>query len=512
MPLRVGDLLADPELGLELVAGRRGLDERGPISWAHISELPDPAPWLEGGELLLLTGLGVRDSEEAQRRLVAGLDERGCAAIGFGVGVLLDQVPPALVAEADARRLPLFTVPYEVPFLAITKKVSEHVAAEHYGTLRAAVDLHRAVLAAVVGGRGLSGVLRTVTAPMPGFGALVLDADGGLLAQHDPAGALGRLDTSALWRSVVPHPARRFSVRHEGHTVTGAPVRVTDEVEATLLLVGPRSLSEPERLLLEQGLAGLTLELARGASAREARRTRLEELLEDAAGASDGTPLERGLRRLGFDAAEYHVLCVRRPRHLTERALCGLVEDVLGVDGPPLAGRFGGDVVCLVTGGVSTAAERIVAAARERGWRSLQVGRSRPARGAGALTGAIKEAVAAAGHQDDGGVRDIAALGLPGVVTALRTDPAAAAFVEQVLGAVLRHDRREAPPLVPTLRAYLAHGCRPGPAAAELRIHRHTLAYRLDRIRELSGRDPREGGALLEFGLALELLPLVEHA
>ncbi len=36
-------------------------------------------------------------------------------------------------------------------------------------------------------------------------------------------------------------------------------------------------------------------------------------------------------------------------------------------------------------------------------------------------------------------------------------------------------------------------------------MHRHTLAYRLDRIRDLTGRDPRSGEHLLEFGLALEL-------
>jgi purine catabolism regulator len=28
----------------------------------HISEIPDPTPWLEGGEILLTTGLGIKDS------------------------------------------------------------------------------------------------------------------------------------------------------------------------------------------------------------------------------------------------------------------------------------------------------------------------------------------------------------------------------------------------------------------------------------------------------------------
>ena len=58
------------------------------MRWAHISEIPDPTPWLEGGEILLTTGLGVRDSPDLQRRLVEGLDARGCPGLGFGLGVV----------------------------------------------------------------------------------------------------------------------------------------------------------------------------------------------------------------------------------------------------------------------------------------------------------------------------------------------------------------------------------------------------------------------------------------
>jgi len=79
------------------------------------------------------------------------------------------------------------------------------------------------------------------------------------------------------------------------------------------------------------------------------------------------------------------------------------------------------------------------------------------------------------------------------------------AFVERMLGPLLdREDGSSA--LLAALRAYLAHGCRPGPAATQLRIHRHTLAYRLDRITTLTGRDPRDGAHLVAYGVALELL------
>jgi DNA-binding PucR family transcriptional regulator len=101
---------------------------------------------------------------------------------------------------------------------------------------------------------------------------------------------------------------------------------------------------------------------------------------------------------------------------------------------------------------------------------------------------------------------------LDGTIYAIAQDSSEAAeriaedFVTQVLGPVLDHDGRESSHLVDILRAYLAHGCRPGPAADQLCVHRHTLTYRLERIRELTGRDPRSGDHLVEFGLALALL------
>jgi PucR family transcriptional regulator, purine catabolism regulatory protein len=123
-----------------------------------------------------------------------------------------------------------------------------------------------------------------------------------------------------------------------------------------------------------------------------------------------------------------------------------------------------------------------------------------------ALGAALREAGVALHLDVAARIRDVEELGLPGLLAGIRDDLGAADFVTQVLGPILQHDERESSRLTDTLRAYLAHGCRPGPAAEELCVHRHTLAYRLDRIRELTGRDPRSGEHLVEYGLALELL------
>jgi PucR family transcriptional regulator, purine catabolism regulatory protein len=506
MPLWLSELLADPSLGAEVVAGHAGIDRRGPIRWAHISELPDPTPWLEGGELLLTTGLGIKDSAAVQERFVAGISDRGVVALGFAMGVSLDAVPPDLVRACDEHELPLFTMPYEIPFIAVSRRVAHHAFEEHYATLRQAVDLHRQVLDTVVTEGGLSGVLATVGRAMPGIGLLTLDFSGVELARHDPSGVGADLDDARLW-AALPRDRSRARVTLAGRAVTSSSVLFSDHVEAIVIAVSEQPLLEHEELLFEQGVAGVSLELARHRSVRDARRARVDELLEEVtAGRTTSGLVERALQRLGVRLPErYRVIAMAVPPGVSATAVCTVVEDSLVALGAPIVGRLDRTVFALVPDDVAPI-EQVHAATERRGWGRITIGRSRAKSELDALRAGLREASVALHLDGPAAVRDVDTLGLQGLIAGMRDDLGAADFVQQVLGPVLEHDARESARLVDTLQAYLAHGCRPGPAAEQLRVHRHTLAYRLDRVRELTGRDPRSGEHLVEFGLALELL------
>jgi PucR family transcriptional regulator, purine catabolism regulatory protein len=509
VPLWLSELLEDPSLGASVAAGHAGIDRRGPIRWAHISELPDPTPWLEGGELLLTTGLGILDSDELQRRFVAGVADRGVVAIGFAMGVSADAVPSGMLAACDELEVPLFTVPYEIPFIAISRRVAHHAFEEHYATLRRAVDLHRQVLASVVGDAGVDGVLATVGRAMPDAALVAFDFAGVEVARIDPRGLTDGLDPARLWAQ-LPRGRTRATGQVAGRAVTSSSIVVGDQLEAVVVAVSEAPLLEHEELLFEQGVAGVSLELARHRSVREARRARIDELFEEiAAGRTNSATIARALERVGATPTDtFRVLAVAMHGVATD-ALCSLVEDALLGTCTPIVGRSSGSVHALVPD-EAPAAECIVAAAERRGWKELAIGRSRAKSELDALRAAMREAGVALNLETSGPIRDVDGLGLPGLLAGIRDDLGAADFVAQVLGPVLEHDARESAHLVDSLRAYLAHGCRPGPAADELCIHRHTLAYRLERIHELTGRDPRAGEHLVSFGLALELLGRVE--
>src|SRR2546423_8501930 len=98
------------EMGLALVAGRDGAG--APIRWVHSTELTDPTPWLSGGELILTTGIQLRDAK-TQRAFVERLAEHHVAGLGFGTGFDHAKVPAPLLAKAGEHGFPVFEVPYE---------------------------------------------------------------------------------------------------------------------------------------------------------------------------------------------------------------------------------------------------------------------------------------------------------------------------------------------------------------------------------------------------------------
>jgi purine catabolism regulator len=75
-----------------------------------------------------------------------------------------------------------------------------------------------------------------------------------------------------------------------------------------------------------------------------------------------------------------------------------------------------------------------------------------------------------------------------------------------VLGALTRADGRGA--LMETLEAVLARGT-VKEAAAELRLHRHTVLYRMEKLRELLGGDLDQPALRQRLQLALDLRKLL---
>ncbi|KIF79760.1 PucR family transcriptional regulator, partial [Streptomyces sp. 150FB] len=175
MPLTLASLVQNPALKLTV---RGGKDRLGtPVRWVHASELADPVPYMEGGELLLVTATNLdAENPEAMRRYVRRLLGAGVVGLGFAVGVHYEDIPAALADAAVAEGLPLLEVPRPTPFLAISKAVSKAVAADQYRSVTAGFEAQRELTRAALT-EGPAALLARLAAHVDGWAALY-DATG----------------------------------------------------------------------------------------------------------------------------------------------------------------------------------------------------------------------------------------------------------------------------------------------------------------------------------------------
>lgn len=85
----------------------------------------------------------------------------------------------------------------------------------------------------------------------------------------------------------------------------------------------------------------------------------------------------------------------------------------------------------------------------------------------------------------------------------LEHHPELATFCQDIIGSLIEYDRAQGTDLLDTLTAYFAHKGNISQTAEALFIHRNTLLYRMERIREISGLDLDNPETRLSLELAL---------
>jgi purine catabolism regulator len=484
----LGALLARRSLDLRHVAGPSDPQRR--VRWVAVSELPDPTPYLEGGELLLTTGLELPvEDEQAVADYVERIRRRGVVALALGTGVRHDVVPQALVAAAERARLPLLDVPPPTPFIAVTRAVADLVAQAEREDVTRALDAHRRLTRAALHGDAPDAVVDELARLIGGWAVVT---GGGGEVQHTAGNP-----PSVLLTSVAEEVARLAPQGLRGASSVS--------VAEGSMVVHPLGVAGAPRGYLAAGRTAAFDRAARSAVAASVSLLTLALQRSAAAGS------ER--RRVRGAAAE---LLVAGRTEAADAVLEVLVEDVPGRDddlvvvvgaGDPGAEQPSlpagvlvppGEADLVVVAPASRAGEA-ARALRERG----PVGVSRPVR-RGAVPRAVAEARAARATAGAASsvVRfaDVLAAGVPVLVD----EVAARTWAAELLAPLRADEAGAGTDLLGSVRTWLAHHGQLQPAAAELGVHRHTLRHRLARVEELLGRPLASPQTRMDLWFALQ--------
>lgn len=493
------DLAGVESLGLELVAGAHAADRD--IAWAHAIELADPTPYLTGDELLMTTGINIGTDAAAQSGYLARLSSAGTAALAVDTGTTLSAVPAGVIAAGDEWGVPVLEVPASTPFIAIARVVIDAVKADELHSVQRVVD-HQEVLARATLRGGIPAVVDALAESLSAA-VVVTGTDGSVLA----AGGAGhqRL-VSALAGSVRPAAARHHAgyVTADGDAlVTVQSLRVAQPVRGHLAVRTAQPLSNSDRLLLAHAVSLISIALEKPAGVIDAEqrlRTAVTRELLSGSGAVDAGVL----RYFGFQPDDDVVVAVVRavgPVFSAQEKLGRL----LSAAGAYLMAPRADEIVIVVPAARSR--DRIVGVI-ETICRTSDLtpaaGTSRPVALSDAAM-AVAEACVAAQCGPGAGVTGFEELGALGVLLGGRSEAELRLFAAP-LDLLAGHDDE----LIVTLSAFLRHNGQKEAAAAELRIHRHTMRNRLRRISEVLADDLGSADTRTRLWLAIkarQLLP-----
>jgi len=371
-------------------------------------------------------------------------------------------------------------------------------------------SVHLEMVDAVLGGEGLGRVAELTAAAAGAPVAIVVPRLDQAVAAPAPVKRLEGL------RRYVGDKARGRPVQVPEAIAAEVPIASGDDVIGAVLMLGAAADQSAPEFLHLAAVACLT-EVAIAEARDEVEQNLRGSLLEELRMRPDSLdPREIGRRagRLGCDLSSGVVaLCAKlttdRPRHV--------VAMITGEYPGALAQHMDGRVYALLPAverdgspaETQDAARRLAARLQRYG----SVGLSSFARKADDLPRSLQEAelVVDVLEQSDGEIAgDIGTGTYRLLFRVLASHPEEVrSFFEDTVAPIVRYDDQYGTDLVGTLDAYLDNNCNMNATAAAIYAHRHTVAYRLERVRELTGLDPVRSEDRERLGLGLKAYRII---
>jgi purine catabolism regulator len=549
----VGDLLGLDVIrrgSPQVVAGSGGLGAR--VRWVHVLELADAAHLLQGGELVLTTGVALPAEPSLLARYAADLAGAGVSALAVELGRrYVGALPPALVRAAAESGLTLIAFEREVPFVEITEAVHARIIDAQLEELRASERLHEVFTELSVAGASPDEIVRQA-AILAGRPVILADLSHRVLACEPGSADPARLLTGFARRSrALSAPERPAgspgrTVYDEASGWLFTPVGARGEDWGRVILVCDSPPGGTDTVLIERAATTLALGrlLARHQESldRQAHRTLITGIISQA----HADPAEAAVRAraLGVPVDGRQLIAmVLRLREPSGPGVLGVSAHarVLDVADTAAAACRAEHIPSLVGTLDDARAGAMLSLSPRADPERVLIGLAariteRPGAapdglviGVGAAVGSIRDvrrsfleasqvADVAAERPDGWGRGDgpdrppfyrLADLRLRGLLHLLRDDPRVQTFVERELGALLASEPDTS--LLDILAAYLAAGGNKAEAAKSSHLARPTFYERLRRIERILGTDLSSAESRTSLHVALLALEASAH-
>ncbi len=110
---------------LKLVAGKNGIDRV--IKWVHYMENPEYIDWLKGGELVLITGVLIKNNLSLLLNFIKDLNYKNVAGLVINIGPYIEKTPLEVIDMANSFDFPIFELPFQIRFIDISQSICKAI-------------------------------------------------------------------------------------------------------------------------------------------------------------------------------------------------------------------------------------------------------------------------------------------------------------------------------------------------------------------------------------------------
>ena len=144
----------------KLLAGASGTDQI--VTSVNVMVDPNVVNLVSGGELLVSTAYAVRENLPQLLELIPQLKQRGVVALGLKFNSYINEIPQEILILCDTLSFPLFEIPNSISFSQLITPIMTTIVNNQAQMLGDIYELQKALTATMLSGGGLQSIVQTL--------------------------------------------------------------------------------------------------------------------------------------------------------------------------------------------------------------------------------------------------------------------------------------------------------------------------------------------------------------
>lgn len=145
----------------KVIAGEKGLDRI--INFVLVMDVPDASKWIRGNELLLTSGYVFKNNPDIFENIILELDEKNCAALAIKIGRFIDTLPDSIIEKANKKNFPIIELPIYISWHDVINPLLLEILNKEVLTIKRSQEIHSEFMKIALNGEGLDEIAKALS-------------------------------------------------------------------------------------------------------------------------------------------------------------------------------------------------------------------------------------------------------------------------------------------------------------------------------------------------------------